>query len=405
MTSSLGPWKGIEPLAQFICRTKWFNQEEQQLWADMVAGVSRSNALKKKVRVLVVEDNPGDFRLVKCMLQEAKFNLFQIHNVEKLSLAEGMLSEIPYDAVLLDLNLPDSKGIDTFIELRKDHPEVPIVVLTGSTDEELAIRAVREGAQDYLFKDELTIRGLSHVVMFAIERKRIEDELIEEKTRAELYLDLLTHDIINYNTAAMGYLQLADMRLDPDHNDHKLITRPLEELRNSSELIANIQDIQALEEGRDKSERINICTLLKEVKEEYEAAMDREITITLAEEGHCSVTASNLLKAAFSNLVSNSIKHSSGSVHILMTLSFEKQDGNEVVRVSVEDDGPGIPDEMKEKVFSRSLQGLTKAVGHGLGLYLVRRLVDGYGGKVWVEDRVSGDHTKGARFVVMLPAS
>ena len=71
--------------------------------------------------------------------------------------------------------------------------------------------------------------------------------------------------------------------------------------------------------------------------------------------------------------------------------------------MSIEDNGPGIPDEMKEKIFTKSLRGLTRRTGHGLGLYLVKRIVEDHHGRVWAEDRVPGDHTQGARFVVLLP--
>ncbi|MGE5403280.1 MAG: sensor histidine kinase, partial [Candidatus Doudnabacteria bacterium] len=74
-------------------------------------------------------------------------------------------------------------------------------------------------------------------------------------------------------------------------------------------------------------------------------------------------------------------------------------------RCTVEDNGPGVPDDLKPKLFHRFQRGKTKAHGKGLGLYLVRSLVESYEGKVWVEDRVKGDHSKGARFVVMLPAA
>jgi signal transduction histidine kinase len=70
----------------------------------------------------------------------------------------------------------------------------------------------------------------------------------------------------------------------------------------------------------------------------------------------------------------------------------------------VEDNDPGIPDILKDVIFDRFRRGDTKAHGTGLGLYPVKTLVDSYGGKVWVEDRIKGDYTKGARFMVMLPA-
>jgi len=78
--------------------------------------------------------------------------------------------------------------------------------------------------------------------------------------------------------------------------------------------------------------------------------------------------------------------------------------GKEYIRISVEDNGPGISDEFKEKIFGRFSRGKTNAKGKGLGLYLIKSLVEDFHGKVWVEDRVPGDHAKGARFVVMLPA-
>jgi signal transduction histidine kinase len=71
----------------------------------------------------------------------------------------------------------------------------------------------------------------------------------------------------------------------------------------------------------------------------------------------------------------------------------------------IEDNGPGIPDELKNVIFNRNARGNTKAMGTGLGLYLVKTLVDDYGGSVKVEDRVAGDRSKGSRFIVVLPAS
>ena len=112
-----------------------------------------------------------------------------------------------------------------------------------------------------------------------------------------------------------------------------------------------------------------------------------------------------MLRDVFTNLIGNAIKHSNGSnTEILVKVEDAQSDGKTHYKVSIEDNGPGIPDDMKDRIFNRLQRGETKARGMGLGLYLVRSLVESYHGKVWVEDRVSGDHTKGSRFVVMLPA-
>jgi len=107
----------------------------------------------------------------------------------------------------------------------------------------------------------------------------------------------------------------------------------------------------------------------------------------------------------FANLVGNAIKHSNGNgMNISVNVDKVREGGQTYYSVSVEDSGPGITDDMKEKVFNRLQRGETKARGVGLGLYLVKSLVESYHGRVWVEDRVSDGHTKGSRFVVMLPA-
>lgn len=237
------------------------------------------------------------------------------------------------------------------------------------------------------------------------ERKQLEEELEEARSRAEIYVDLLIHDISNYNTAAMGYLQLAEMRLELDERGRKLIVRPLQVLGNSSELIANVRDLKRVEAGRERTQSLDIYKILREVKEAYEDPPGREVTINLLGSNNCWVLASGLIRDAFSNIVSNSIKHSSGPVTVDISVERPYRDGIGQVRVSIEDNGPGVPDERKDTIFDRSMMGLTKPVSRGLGLYLVKRLVEEYDGEVWVEDRVPGDHTKGAKFVITLPAA
>jgi signal transduction histidine kinase len=86
-------------------------------------------------------------------------------------------------------------------------------------------------------------------------------------------------------------------------------------------------------------------------------------------------------------------------------LSTARAGDREYALIAIEDDGPGIPEELKDQVFNRFERGNSRSGGKGLGLYLVRTLIEGFRGKVWVEDRVRGDYTKGTRFVVMLPVA
>jgi PAS domain S-box-containing protein len=139
---------------------------------------------RERIKVLLVEDNPGDARLLQVTLSEVTSAHFDLTCVGLLRKAMESLSAQPFDAVLLDLSLPDSQGFDTFTKLHKQFPEVPIVVLSGLSDETLALRAVQEGAQDYLVKGQVNGADLiSRSLRYAIERRRTQEALQESEER------------------------------------------------------------------------------------------------------------------------------------------------------------------------------------------------------------------------------
>jgi diguanylate cyclase (GGDEF)-like protein len=135
---------------------------------------------KKALRVLSIEDNPGDAILVREMLRDASPDGFVLENHDRLSTAVPPLLEGSVDCVLLDLSLPDAEGLEALAQVRKVALDVPIIVLTGRTDEVLAVQAVHEGAQDYLIKGQVDARLLSRSINYAIERKRAEVELAHQ---------------------------------------------------------------------------------------------------------------------------------------------------------------------------------------------------------------------------------
>jgi diguanylate cyclase (GGDEF)-like protein len=134
---------------------------------------------KEQIRVLLVEDNPGDARLIREMLASpAYFGVKQqLSEAQTLAMAIAVCQRNTIDAILLDLNLPDSTGLQTLEDLNGMFPHVPIIVLTGLNDVELTTQSVQHGAQDYLTKEECTGQLLTRVIYYAIERKRIEAQL------------------------------------------------------------------------------------------------------------------------------------------------------------------------------------------------------------------------------------
>ena len=131
---------------------------------------------REPIRLLLVEDDPDDVVLIRDMLDEASAIGLSLEHADRLSAATSCLDRGDPDLVLLDLSLPDSRGFETFAALRERAPRVPIVVLTGLDDEDTAVRAVHEGAQDYLVKTRVNSDLLLRAIRYALERHQFQQE-------------------------------------------------------------------------------------------------------------------------------------------------------------------------------------------------------------------------------------
>jgi two-component system, NarL family, sensor histidine kinase UhpB len=155
-------------------------------------------------KILLVEDNPEDARLVMEMLGDAVGQTYALEWVTNLAEALQRLSRGDIDLVMLDLALPDSRGLNTLVKAYEQAPQIPFIVLTGLADETMALAAVRQGAQDYLFKDELNPNLLGRAIRYATERKRAERTI--EAERRKLY------SVLN-GLPAFVYLRGADFKI------------------------------------------------------------------------------------------------------------------------------------------------------------------------------------------------
>jgi PAS domain S-box-containing protein len=281
-------------------------------------------------------------------------------------------------------------GQDRSIDYRIVRPDSSIVYVNTTTDR-------------IVLAENGNIMWVYGITQDITERKRVEKALADEKARAEFYLDLMGHDIINLNQVARGYLELLDGMVQGKELK-QLIARPLEAIDGSSRLIENVRKLQKSMSGNFQSVVYDLGALIEEVAAQFKAIPDRDVRITCGAIKDIHVQANELLRDVFTNLIDNAIKHSTGPASITIRMASDvRTDGQGYCTVTIDDNGPGIPDQLKEMVFKRMQRGDTKAKGSGLGLFLVKSLVEDYGGKVWAEDRVKGDHTRGARFKVLLP--
>jgi DNA-binding response OmpR family regulator len=151
--------------------------------------------------LLLIEDNPNDARLVQEALTDTRFGPFQIEWVKNLSDGLKRLSKGGIDAVLADLSLPDSRGIAILDKLLQAAPRVPILVLSGSDEEGIALQTVQHGAQDYLPKGHIDGCVLSRALRNMIDRKTTEDALFVEKERAQVTLNSIGDAVLCTDTS------------------------------------------------------------------------------------------------------------------------------------------------------------------------------------------------------------
>lgn len=395
---------------------------------------------RKPHRVLLVEDNPADARLLPLLVEEEAPHEFTFSHCDRLDDALDLIGRSGIEVVLLDLQLPDSYGFETFHRASQVAPGLPVIVLTGSDDQELALRAVAEGAQDYLVKGEYGPGLLVRSMRYAIERKRAQESLrranetlearVHERTRelerANLELTREVSERLHAERAlrsavveleAFAYSVSHDLRT-PLNAIHGLVEELLDDLgdlipaeakevlgridQGVHEMHALIDDLLQLSRAsRQPLERtsVDLREVVGRVLEELRPAFEgREIDITIDEMPSCTGDA-GLVKQVLSNLLSNALKYSRTRKRAVIRVgSFQAPEGTIYF---VNDNGVGFPPEKAARVFGvfQRLHSGGEFEGTGVGLAIVQRIVARHGGRIWAE---SQGEEKGATFYFTL---
>lgn len=235
------------------------------------------------------------------------------------------------------------------------------------------------------------------------EKKRARDQLIEERNRAEFYLDLLAHDIGNLHHGILTGIDMVQLsESNPDRRERSLkLVKDL--LLRSIKLVDNVMTFSSLRSLPLQKRPMDLRPMVeKGVASAREAIPAKKLEHDVNWESvDARVLAEPLLQEAFFNIYHNAIKYQREDiVHIATSVSVK--DGNAVIQIS--DNGPGIPDDRKSTIFDR-VKDPMKRLHTGLGMAIVKALVERYGGSVQVGDRIKGDHSKGSRFIISIPLS
>lgn len=238
----------------------------------------------------------------------------------------------------------------------------------------------------------------------SIENARVFEEHIESRRNAELYTDVLSHDIKNYNQAILGYMELMRMKLK-DPANRPLLDKVSEQVMNTIWLASNVRTMSRVAFAETEMSRIDIGAAVEECRRsviQYYPGRKIVVNNDVSPERYFT-SADELIRELFINIFTNAVKYDPHeTVQIDVKIDWGHLDEKKYWVVSISDHGKGITEEEKAIMFDRFSKASKR--GSGLGLHIVKTLTARYGGKVWVEDRVSGDPAQGAVFKVQLQA-
>jgi len=265
--------------------------------------------------------------------------------------------------------------------------------------------------------DEMeNIIGSRSMVINITERKLAEEKLKESEkmyreayNRAEFYKDIFTHDINNILQSMLSGLQISEIILDLPNKFEELKTNVKiikDQVYRGADLVSNIRKLSQLGESKISLKRTEICNILKNsidyIKTTYQ---EKKININVDSiSKQLYVQANELIRDVFENILINAIRHNkSANMEIIVKISKEQRTSKKDLKIEFMDNGNGVEDDRKKKIFLRAYTEKKSVHGMGLGLSLVKKIIDSYNGKIWVEDRIKGDHSKGSNFVLLIP--
>jgi sigma-B regulation protein RsbU (phosphoserine phosphatase) len=338
--------------------------------------------------VLLIEDNPGDADLVRLRLVEGD-SAVSVSCVNRLEDGLASMTKQPPSVVLLDLNLPDSHGADTFRKVLEKAPGIPVVILSGQDDEVLAMKALHQGVQDYLVKGDITSHHLERVMRYAIERQALIRSLeMSRKQQLEFKNQFVT-------------ILLDGLAGEVNTEQRYHLGTVLNSVNQLRAMIHDLLEATRAESGKIRIEPrcINIADLIqqaismmaftaKEKRVGLEVGLDTRIPFVYADPDR--------VVQVLINLIDNGIKFTPPDGSVMVKACMVEADPN-MIYLSVSDTGRGIEPEAKTLIFERLYQDPNSIdnsrAGLGLGLFIAKELVELHGGRIWVASEIGNGST------------
>ena len=366
------------------------------------------------ISVLLIEDNDDDILLLRLMLEEAEEEHIELDVARSLSKAlERLHASLP-NGVLLDLTLPDAQGLEALQAIEAEGISVPIVILTGLDDQEVAIEAVQEGAQDYLVKGKADSSSVTRALRYAIERQHLQQQLMEAQRREQRArmekLDSLSvlaggiaHDFNNLLTGISGNITLAMTAQEQE------LPKLLEEAQKATTHATGLtRQLLTFAKGGEPVKQVtpviellvdSVAFTLRGTNMTPEYSFTNDIPNVDVDPGQMTQVFQNIaLNAAQAIPEGGIIKIAVDKVQLRVDDQTGLRPG-EHVKITFQDQGPGIPEEHLSRIFDPYYT--TKKKGSGLGLTMSYSIMQKHGGTMMVDSTIG----QGTTFTLYLPVS
>ena len=356
----------------------------------------------KTLAILVVEDSPSDANLLYQTFLKAGKSDWSLTIVERLSegIAEAQANH--FDLALLDLTLPDSDGLETVENFTEAIPNLPAIVLTNASDENLAMAAISRGAQDYLIKGEITPNLLVRSISYSIERGQLLKKLIQSNADLEAFSFSMAHDLQAplRNIATLSHIVLEDYADNLDDTAQDYLQRSIAAASRLSNLIKDLLTYSRIGYSEIELQPVNLDRVVTEVVTDLKPLIEEsQAEIILKQLSFTVRGQKSILIQSILNLVTNAIKFVATDTQPKVQIWAESC--NHWVRLWIEDNGVGIESASREKIFDLfiRLHGTQDYPGRGVGLAFVKRGIERLGGRIGVES----EPDRGSRFWLELP--
>ncbi len=292
----------------------------------------------------------------------------------------------------------------------KKHQELISQVLKGKTKTDVEVVLVTKEGDTRVVEGSLFPRREEDRIVAATgffrditDRRKTEEELAESRARNEFLVDLMAHDLMNINQEILSMLEILLLSPDIPPQHEGLIQEGLSELERASSLVANVRKITQIYAKSPKTALLDLHEVITAAAELADKAFpDKQLKLTTdLAPGQHAVMADRFLEDVFFSLFHNSMKFDT-KPEVKIEVESEVIKHTPFLRIQIKDHGPGIPNLEKEMVFDKLSHRRESIMGLGLGLTLVKTVLDSYGAYIRVEDRVENDHSKGANFVILM---